>query len=139
MKDDSETFINITRIPKRCQKVGCAILSNMLWYTFIEFLIFVKRGTNSFRLKLLFNTATVFISLLGSFFHDSLSSIVLSEVSLPKPASKGLVSACSENMLDLYRKFLWYRLIFIELKLAKSYKSSITIDLYSLDKFWGSA
>ena len=25
--------------------------------------------------------------------------------------------------------------IFIELKLAKSYKSSITIDLYSLDKF----
>ena len=53
----------------------------------------------------------------------------------PNRQVKGLVSACSENMLDLYRKFLWYRLIFIELKLAKSYKSSITIDLYSLDKF----
>jgi hypothetical protein len=58
-----------------------------------------------------------------------------SDVSLPIAARKGLVSACSENMLDLYRKFLWYRLIFIELELAKSYKSSITIDLYSLDKF----
>ena len=61
--------------------------------------------------------------------------LYISEVSLPIPAIKLLVSSCSENMLDLYGKFLWYRHIFIELKLAKSYKSSITIDLYSLDKF----